>query len=350
MENAFFRLQLDENGQFVSIYDKREEREILKPGCRGNVLMTYEDRPHNYDAWDINDYYEEKSWEIRDAEEIRVLEHGPIRGAVQIKRRYLNSEIVQIIYLYASVPRIDIRTTIEWREHLILLKDLFPVDINTDHGTFEIQYGNVERPIHANTSWDYAKFEVCSHKWFDLSEGGYGISFLNDCKYGASVRDAEVGLTMLKSPLYPNPEADKEHHEIWYSLYPHRGDWREAGTVPQAYNLNNPLRADIKGVGTGKERKEPSETAQGAEGSLFSLEDSNIVLEVVKEAEDGDGIILRMYECCNKRTRTALHCGFVPEAAWECDMLEKRGARCSLAGKDIPLEFKPYEIKTLRVV
>lgn len=351
MENAFFRLLLDENGQFVSIYDKRAEREILKPGRRGNVLMTYEDRPHNYDAWDINDYYEEKSWEIRDAESIRVLEHGPVRGAVEIRRRYLDSEITQIIYLYAATPRIDIRTTIDWREHLILLKDqMLPVDVNTDHGTFEIQYGNVERPIHANTSWDYAQFEVCSHKWFDLSEGGYGISFLNDCKYGASVRNAEVGLTMLKSPLYPNPEADKEHHEIWYSIYPHEGDWREAGTVPQAYNLNNPLRAGVKESRTGGETREQSGTIPGAEGSLFSIEDSNIVLEVVKKAEDGEGIILRLYECYNNRTRTALHCGFAPEEAWECDMLENRESCCSCAGKDVLLEFKPYEIKTLRLM
>ena len=143
---------------------------------------------------------------------VQVTEMGPVRAAVQIDRQYLDSTISQTIYLYGHTPRIDIRTKVDWNEHLIMLKDIFPLDVHTDEASFEIQYGNVKRPTHSNTSWDFAKFEVCVHKWLDVSEYGYGVSFLNDCKYGCSVKDGVVGLTMLKSPLYPNPDADKEKH------------------------------------------------------------------------------------------------------------------------------------------
>ena len=204
MENVYFLLTFDENGQFDRIYDKRAGREVLKPGQKGNVLVSYEDRPHNFDAWDVNHYYTEKSWEISSLDALEVVENGPVRGTVKLVRHYLDSEIVQYISIYRDIPRIDIRNEIDWKEHLIFLKDYFPVDVHTDEATFDIQYGNVKRPTHENTSWDMAKFEVCHHKWLDVSEDGYGVSVLNDCKYGASVRDGVIGLSMLKSALYPN--------------------------------------------------------------------------------------------------------------------------------------------------
>ena len=182
--------------------------------------MSYEDRPHKYDAWDINNYYEEKSWEVDQVECIEVTEHGPVRACVTVTRRYLDSTIKQSIYLYHDIPRIDIRNQIEWKEHQIFLKTLFPLDIHTSEAVFDIQYGNVKRPTHANTSWDFARFEVCVHKWLDLGEDDYGVSFINDCKYGCSVRDSVVGLSMLKSGTFPNPQADQEYHEFTYSDLP----------------------------------------------------------------------------------------------------------------------------------
>ena len=131
--------------------------------------------------------------------------------------------------------RIDIQNDIDWHEHQILLKSLFPLDIHTNEATFEIQYGNVTRPTHYNTSWDAARFEVCHHKWMDVSEDDFGVSFLNDCKFGCHVHDGVVGLTMLKSALYPNPDADKERHQFTYSIFPHTGSWKTAGTVDEAY-------------------------------------------------------------------------------------------------------------------
>ena len=229
MENRFFRLELNEKGQFTSIYDKRAHREVLPEGQCGNVFMSYEDRPHNWDAWDINMYYTEKSWEIGDGAEITVIEKGPVRVGLRIRHKYLNSDIEQRVYLYADLPRIDLEHDILWEEEHILLKLLFPTDIHANEATFDIQYGNVKRYTHANTSWDAAKFEVCMHKWMDVSEEGYGLSILNDCKYGCNVREGVIGLTLLKSATSPNPEADKEDHSFTFSLYPHKGGWREAG-------------------------------------------------------------------------------------------------------------------------
>lgn len=341
MENQYFILEFNEKGQFSRIFDKKCRHELLKPGQAGNVIMSYEDRPHNYDAWDINNYYTEKSWEVDQVESIEVLEKGPVRAALRIVHPYLQSRIVQTIYLYAETPRVDIRTEIDWREHLILLKDLFPVDIHTEEATFDIQYGNVTRPTYSNTSWDFAKFEVCAHKWIDLSEWGYGVSFLNDCKYGVSVRDGVVGLTMLKSPIYPNSEADKEYHEFWYSIYPHENGWRQGGTVRQAYQFNNTMTAAVKKL---------SGNDLPVKYSLAAVDKENIVIEVVKEAEDSDALIIRMYECYNARTNAVLKVGRTFKKAVECDMLENEEKELTCFDGKVNLTFHPFEIKTVKLI
>ena len=341
MENVYFLLTFDENGQFDRIYDKRAGREVLKPGQKGNVLVSYEDRPHNFDAWDVNHYYTEKSWEISSLDALEVVENGPVRGTVKLVRHYLDSEIVQYISIYQDIPRIDIRNEIDWKEHLIFLKDYFPVDVHTDEATFDIQYGNVKRPTHENTSWDMAKFEVCHHKWLDVSEDGYGVSVLNDCKYGASVRDGVIGLSMLKSALYPNPEADKEHHTFTYSIYPHSQGWREAGTVKQAYQINNPLTAVVK---------ENEGGSQPETFSYVSCDSDNVVVEVVKKAEEGSDVIVRLYECFNRRTTAQLTFGETPAQVWSCDMLENKEEQIKADGNRVEITMKPYEIRTLRLV
>lgn len=340
MENRFFSIRFNEKGQFSSIFDKAAGRELLQPGKAGNVIMSYEDRPHNYDAWDVNNYYTEKSWEIDNLSEIKVVENGPVRATVAIERPYLESTITQFISIYTDIPRIDIRNEIDWKEKQIFVKVLFPMDIHANEATFDIQYGNVKRPTHANTSWDFAKFEVCVHKWLDISEHGYGVSVLNDCKYGCSVRDGVVGLSMLKSAIYPNPEADKEHHTFTYAIYPHSGDWRSADTVSQAYELNNPLTAVVK---------ENNGGALPACYSLVSCDCENAVIEVIKEAEDGDGLIVRLYECYNRRTWAGLRFARPIASVAESDLLEENPKPLDFAGDCVTLSLLPYEIKTLRV-
>ena len=340
LENTFVRVRLAENGQISSIYDKTEDRELLKDGQNGNVLMTYEDRPHNFDAWDVNNYYTEKSWEITDVQEISLVEEGPIQCTIKDARTYLDSVIVQYISLGAESPEIRIRNEIDWKEKNIFMKSLFPVDIHTDEATFEIQYGNVTRKTHYNTSWDFARFEVCMHKWLDVSENGYGVSVLNDCKYGANVHDGIIGISLLKSAVYPNPDADKEHHSFTFSIYPHKGDFREAGTIGKAYALNNSMKAIIKENETG---------TLPAVYSSVSVDVPNVVIEVVKKAEDEEASIVRLYETFNRRTRVSMNFGCSVKAVFECDMLEETKQEIGCEEHKAVFDMKPYEIKTLKV-
>lgn len=345
MENAFFRISFNKKGQFSGIYDKRADRELLKKNQCGNVLMSYEDRPHNYENWDLNNYYTEKSWEVDDVTSLEVVENGPLRACIRIERTYLRSRIVQYICVYAAYPRIDIRNGIDWKEHQIFLKMLLPVDIHTDEATFDIQCGNVRRYTHENTSWDFAKFEVCMHKWLDVSEDGYGVSVLNDCKFGCSIRQGVIGISMLKSGIYPNPEADKEHHEFVISIVPHRGGWREADTVKAAYELNNPVTAVRKTNGGGQ--LPPAY-------SHVSCSRPNVVIEAVKKAEDSGDTVLRLFECYNRRTDCVLRFGRKIERIRECNMLEEdaEGAEEPVLapdGQTVSFRIRPYEIKTYRI-
>lgn len=340
MENTYFRVEFNEKGQFSRIWDKTAQREVLKEGQAGNVIISYEDRPHNYDAWDLNNYYTEKSWEIDNVSSMKVRERGPVRGCVRVERKYLESRIVQDIYIYRDIPRIDIANHIDWREHQIFVKDHFPIDVHTSEAVFDIQFGNVKRNTHENTSWDFAKFEVCHHKWLDVSEEGYGVSVLNDCKYGVSVRGTDIGLSMLKSGIYPNPEADQEHHEFIYSIFPHRGNWKESGTVAQAYELNNPMKAVVK-ENQGGSLKESY--------SLLRTDLDNVVIETAKMGEEDETLVVRLYECFNKRDRGTLFCGEEILEAFQCNMLEQEEVPLEHNGHEIFFSVKPFEIKTFKI-
>lgn len=338
IETPYFSVELNSSGQFTRIYDKEAEREIIPIGKVANQIISYEDKPHNFDAWDINNYYTEKSWEVKETTSIELIENGPVLACIKIEHPYLESRIVQYIYFYKNLKLIDIRNEIDWEEQQILLRDYFPVDVHTSEATFEIQYGNVKRATHNNTSWDYAKFEVCAHKWLDVSEDGYGVSILNDCKYGCNVKDGTIGLSMLKSPIYPNPEADKEHHTFWYSIAPHSNDFKYGKTTEKAYAFNNPLTAYIKTNEGGKLERSLS---------LISVEEDNVIIEVVKQAEDSESIVVRLYECFNRRGNIHIHLGMPIEEAWETNLLEQPEANLKVCDNEIITTIMPYEIKTI---
>jgi alpha-mannosidase len=340
MENQFFKLLLDEQGNFTSIYDKRNEREVLKPGERGNVLQAFEDKPINFNAWDIDIFYEEKMWEVNEVSSIQVLDRGPLVGRLRIEKTFLDSTIIQDITIYKDVPRIDFVTNVDWKQQEILLKAAFPVDINASKATYEIQYGNIERNTHRNTSWDLAKFEVVGHKWADLSEGGYGVSLMNDCKYGYDIHGSQMRLTLLKSGIYPNPVADQEQHEFTYSLYPHQGGWREANTVDMAYSLNCPLTATMESQHEG---------ILPEALSIIELDKSNVIIDCIKKAEDSDDIIVRLYEAYNWRSRVSMKFFGEFDAAVECDMLENEEQSVEVIEGIVTFEMKPFEIKTIKI-
>ncbi|MCK4490554.1 MAG: alpha-mannosidase, partial [Anaerolineales bacterium] len=227
LENEFLRVELNKTGDITRIYDKKAEREVLPEGAVANQWIAFEDRPLNWDAWDIDIFYDDKSWLAEPASSIKVIEGGPLRGTLEISRKILSSSYTQRISLAHNSPRLDFETDINWQERKVLLKAAFPVDILSPTATYEIQWGNVQRPTHHNTSWDWARFETAAQKWVDLSEGGYGVSLLNDCKYGHDIHQNIIRLTLLRGTTAPDPDADLGDHKFSYSLLPHQGSWDE---------------------------------------------------------------------------------------------------------------------------
>jgi alpha-mannosidase len=240
--------------------------------------------------------------------------------------------------------RVDFVTEVEWQERQTLLRALFPLNINATRATCEIQFGAVERPTHRNTSWDWARFEVCAHKWVDLSEGEYGVALLNDGKYGHSLHHNVLGLSLLKGGIHPDPDADRGRHRFTYSLLPHAGDWRAGQVVRRAYELNAPLVAHR--TGTGVQLNAPT---AGAQASFLSTPTEHIVVETLKAAQDGDGLIVRLYEAHNQRGQASLVFDRPIASAVETDLLEREIGEVAVEGRELRFEVKPFEIKTLRV-
>jgi len=247
-----------------------------------------------------------------------------------------HSEICQDMIFYRDIPRIDFETTVDWKEAHYLLKAHFPVDIFYNEASYDIQYGNVRRPTHKNTSWDQARFEVCAHKWADVSEPGYGFSLMNDCKYGYSADEDSLALTLLKSSTYPNPEADQEIHHFTYSIYPHPGDWREANTPLAAYQLNIPLLA-VRGQGK-----------QTQLAPFVQVDQKNVIVDVVKQQLEGQDLVIRMYECYGARTPVTMTFGIRPSRVSRVNLLEDEIGEINIVDNQAAIIMKPYEIVTFK--
>lgn len=339
-ENEFFKIDFDDDYNIISMYDKCSDRQLIDTGKKANVIQAFEDRPMQWENWDIDIYYNKKMWEVNDLQSVEIVEQGPIRYCIKVEREFCSSKITQYIYFYSMISRVDFKTVIDWNEKNILLKAAFPVNINASRATYEIQYGNIERETHNNTSWDLAKFEVCGHKWADISEGAYGISLMNDCKYGYDIKDNLMRLTLLKSGTYPNPDADLGIHEFTYSLYPHSGTWKEAGTQKMAYNINVPMHAVVENSHKG---------ALPEALALFNVDKENCIIEVVKKAEDGNGVIVRLYEYMNKRDKITITAGMDINNVWECDLMENKVENVKANDRNFTFDIKPYEIKTFLI-
>ncbi len=343
LENNWLLVEWNDAGDFTRIYDRHAGREVLPSGELANQWQAFSDRPMNWDAWDVDSYYDDQMWLADPASSITISEEGPLRASVTIKRRILNSEYTQQIALAHNSPRLDITTEIDWRERHIFLKAAFPVDVLAPTATYEIQWGNLERPTHRNTSWDWARFETCAQKWVDLSEGDYGVSLLNDCKYGHDIRDGVMRISLLRASTYPDPEADQGQHRFTYSLLPHSGPVGTA-TMAAAYALNDPL---IVAAASGATQAGPRwDTAR----SLFRATRPAVIIETVKRAEDGRGAIVRMYESQRTRGALRLECGAAVAAAWRTNLLEEDQQPLEVEGSSVLLSARPYEIITVRVV
>jgi len=343
LENDYLRVEFNMDGDILSIFDKKTHREVLAPNSIANQFQAFEDRPKSWDAWDIEIFYDDKMWLAEPASSIEVVEYGELRQTLEVKRRILNSSYTQRVSLSHNSQRLDFDTHIEWNERHVMLKVAFPVQVLAPQATYEIQWGNVQRPTHRNTSWDWARFETCAHKWADLSEGNYGVSLLNDCKYGHDIHKNVMRITLLRSPTMPDPMADFGEHQFKYSLYPHAGSWNEE-TQREAYLLNDPIIVFKPKVEGRISEKQASDLQ-----SLLSVTEPNVIIETIKRAEDGNGIIIRLYESQRKRGMVQVRAGFAVEAAWETNLLEENESALGVESNSIQLNLRPYQIMTIRL-
>lgn len=339
IETDYYRITMDPFWQIASIWDKEEEREVLEEGESGNVLELYEDRPDDFDNWNIDPSHLKKKYPVNDVESVQIVEKNELRTILRIVRPCLKSRICQDIIFYQNKRRIDFVTDIDWKENHVLLRAGFPVNIHAKNATFDIQYGNLERPVTDNTSWEEAQFEVCAHKWADLSEYGYGVGLLNDCKYGYRVKGNTLQLTLLKCGQYPYPEADQGHHSFTYSLLPHKGNWTEGRVEEEARCLNQPCHVYGVEKHTGNLPKDKA---------FFQCTAEGCILEAVKYAEDSRDIIVRVYENVNGRHKGRLILPWKIISAWKSDILERKNKEIPFMENEISIELKPYEIQTYR--
>jgi alpha-mannosidase len=351
LENEFLRVKIDpQNGCMTSLFDKRVNIEALAPSdtdtggpkdriC-GNLLQTFVDKPKQWDAWNIDADFEKQHWDLDKADEVKLIEKGPLRAVIEVKNHFQNSTFIRDVTLYAGVPRVDVKMTTEWHEKHILLKVAFPVSAHSNHATYEIPFGSVERPTTRNTQAEQAQFEVPAQRWADISDDKHGLSLLNDCKYGYDAKGNVLRLSLLRSPEWPDPHADEGHHEFTYSLYPHAGSWKEAFTIRQGYQLNYQLISM---------QVEKHEAALEAEHSFVTTPNDNIIVSALKKAEDDNALILRFYEWSGRAGDVKLKIPPGAVSASETDLMEKPAGSAALVNNEVQLSTKPYEIKTIKI-
>lgn len=334
IETPFYSVCLNDYGQITRLYDKQQEREVLAYGERGNVLQVFEDKPLDNDAWDIDIFYQQKMREITDLTAFEVTQCGALCLTVHMEWKYMQTFISQDMTFYSMDRRIDFKTDVDFHERQQLLKAAFTVDIRSTFATYDIQYGNVRRPNHWNTSWDQARFESVGHRFADLSERNYGVALLNDCKYGYDIKDNVMRISLLRSGLQPDHLQDQGRHQFTYALLPHKGDFVEGHVVESAHRLNNPLDV-FEGA------------AQTASSSFFTLDNSQVEVDAVKKSEDGRHLVVRFHDFAGARQKVALQPSFAYRAWAESDLMERPVAEFTT--EDIVMELHPYEIKTVLI-
>jgi alpha-mannosidase len=339
LENNFLRVRLNKAGEIVSLLDKETGRECFGARRRGNVLKLYEDVPGRYEAWDIAPSYTQVEFPLGPAE-IRVLEEGPVRAAVEVRRRFRQSQMRQRIVLGADSRRVDFETWVDWKEQQKLLKVRFFTPLITRVATYDIAYGNIGRSACRNNSYEEARFEVPAHLWMDLSQPDFGLSLLNDSKYGHEALDGMMALTLLRGPLNPDPQSDQEEHWFTYSLYPHAGDWREGHTMQEALDLNCPVIAVPVSSHAG---------SLPAEHSMLELKGEAVTLEAVKKAEDSEDLVVRVVERHGATGQAALRFATPLRHVRECNLLERDEKPIAFAGESVEITINPYEIRTFKV-
>jgi alpha-mannosidase len=359
LENALVRVTFGEDGTLTSYYDKQAAREVIAPGFRANRLLVYVDPG---DAWDFPMDYAEQTPQPLELVSQSPRVEGPRAMMTQVYRLG-HSELTQEVVLTAGSPRLDFVSHLRWREPGTMLRTQFPVAIHADIATYEIQFGSLVRSTHRNTTWDLARDEAVGHKWVDVSEGDYGVALLNDSKYGHKIKTLEPGgmsvldLNLLRSTPHPgsrlvadetvlpgqphNAYTDQADHRFTYALYPHTGNHIAGGVIQEGYALNVPLRT------LALDRASSGDLPSWH--SFLELSASNIVIEAVKQAEDSEALIVRLYESANRRSEVALRIGFPVSAVEVVNLMEENPEPLEVRDNSVTLAFRPFEIKTLRL-
>jgi alpha-mannosidase len=341
VENDVYRITLDAQGTITSLRDLQYDgREVVAEGQSANRLALFQDGPEIESAWNVHAVFEKRPYDWDALPAIRVVEQGPVRCVVRITRSFRGSRVEQDMVAWAGSRRIDFVTRVDWQARQVLLKACFPVAVRADSATFEVQMGSVRRPTHRNTSWDQEKFEVCAHRWMDLSEPFYGVSVLNDSRYGCDVHGSELRLTLLRGAEWPDPDADKGHHELTYALLPHGWDWAPWATVHRAAELATPVLCRPAGAGA---------PALPDGGRTFLEVHGHAVLSAVKRAENGDGWILRLYEPQGGRGPVTVAGPRPFASAACCNHVEEDGPPVPLTGGALVYQALPFQVRTFRV-
>ncbi len=337
VENGNFKITLDDRAELVSIFDKKNNREVLSG--KGNVFRLYEDLPGKYDAWDIVATYTDRQFDTEPGK-VTAIAKGEVFTAVSVEKKVNKSIVKQNIILYNELDRIDFDTFISWHEKEKLLKVGFDVDVKAQKFTRDIAYATIESSNYRHNPYDKAKFEVSAHNFIDMSEDSYGVSILNDCKYGYEVDEQRMIITLLKAPMNPDPMSDRGDHYFTYAIYPHAGNWKTADTLKMGLEMNNPAVAvEIPAGATGE-----------AEKSFIEVNASNVTLEAVKKCEDEDAYIVRFVEKAGSRGQVTAKFFASIASVTECDLLERNDVAVDIANGDtLQFSINPFEIKCYKI-
>ena len=343
LTNGYLRVSVDKStGCLTSIVDLKSNYESLAQGGCGNQLQFFKDTPKDYDAWNIDPgTLDVAPATIAKADSVEGVTLAGGEAGVRVTFIWQSSNFVQTISLSTYSPEIFVENSFDWHESHVLLKAAFPLAASGPFATYEIPYGSIERATTRNNSWEKAQFEVTGLRWADLGDGKHGLSILNRDKYGYDAAGNVLRLSLLRSPKWPDPDADMGRHHFYYALYPHAGTWKDALTVRHGYEYNYPLQAVVTTAHAGS--LPPSH-------SFASVSPDNVVLTAVKKAEDDNGLIFRVYEWAGKDSTVEFHVPPGAKSATVTNLMEQaEGQPLEVTGDVVKAPIKPYEILTIRV-